>query len=200
MCRVLGVLAFGHMDLEQLATRAADDRQWKATVFLKARKVLTGESLPDFLPQGTRRHSFLGYKVHQTFMLINTTAAKELTECDGHLPKDWFFEDFPDGRGNLEKQMPVTPTIQGQDGESAAAGCRMITFYEENGVFLKDMMHQRQVTANQGEEMYQRALTSQRKAPGDGKPRTLEDVRNQITRVKDQRKEREGGCHQGSPN
>lgn len=153
--------------------------------------MLTGEASPDFLPQETGKHSFLGCRVAQTFLLGNRTQARQWCEA-GHsqLPREWTFEDFPDGRGGSEKQTLFA--LEGNESTSGQTSARVITFFEEHGCFLKEQTLTRQLFAGQGSTMYQTTLQATRKAPIGAKTKTIAEARETM------RLQRETNCGKGA--
>ena len=139
VCKAVAVLAFSHLTLDQIRDRALNENSWRKEVFLKARKVLTGEELPSFLPQEAGSSRFLGIRVPRTFKLANKSEAKRACGLaqEANLPRELLHhvEDLPDGRGGVEKAIIFT---REGDATNAASGsgraepkfCFCLVFFE----------------------------------------------------------------------
>lgn len=188
------MLAYSHCTLDDLQKKA-EVKEWRTGTWIKARRVLVGESLPDFLPQETGKHSWLGCRIHQKVVLANRNQARAWTEAQySQLPRDWIFEDFPDGRGGVEKQTLFALDYT-ESGESRHSSARLITFFEEHGAYLKEQMLARQLVAGQGADIYGLTVQGTRKAPtANIRVKTLEEARSQVAAQREANLSRAAGA------
>ena len=152
--------------------------------FLLARKCLVGESTVLGRPEesGVWRHC--GARIKKTYILANRTEARTSTESADLtvLPTDWSFQDYPDGRGGIERctLFGITPSC----GDLLNI-YRTIEFYEDLETYHRENHAPTFLRRGQGAECYSRLLLTQPRIPGgNAKVKSLDEAREQIRTIR----------------